>query len=167
MFKLLSLTFILSIWSCFECTYAKNNNSVELDLDNLGKSLKSTSVEITDALTSSEKKLNFVKYDGYKLTEVLALVFKNDKKWKNSKVIVFECADGYKAEIQTDIIFKYDGYLVYKFSDNSKFEISNNTQGGKIVQLSPLYLVWNSKEMISPSKARFWPYQIVSISIKN
>jgi hypothetical protein len=158
------LLFFWTIFIFFSIDYVLAETK-KIDPKTLEKKLSLQTIEISDLLASDSKNKSVLKYQGYKLHDVLDLIFQKDIQWKSHKNIVFECTDGYKAVIPVSLVVKYQAYLVTNFANNQTFEIKNHTQGGKIVQLKPFYLVWNDSEMQAISKARFWPYQIDKITM--
>jgi hypothetical protein len=123
-------------------------------------------VTIVDVLESSGKKKAKVEYTGYPVATVLDTAFGNRDAWKQSKEVVFECADGFKAKVPTEHLAKKKGYLVYERKGDANFTLTKNSAEGQRVNLAPFYLVWDDRKMQSPKAAAFWPYQVVAVRLE-
>lgn len=108
-----------------------------------------------------------VTYQGYPLREVLDRVF--GPSWKKSELVLFTCADGYKAPIPRVNIDTEKSLLAFARKDKADFSLNNRLQNEKNIPLGPLYLVWNNlnNPQIRAEEGTNWPYQIVGIELTN
>jgi hypothetical protein len=91
------------------------------------------------------------------------------KDWKNAEEIVFVSIDGYRATVPVAKFIKHAGYLAFEHDDARPFRMINKLQHNELVQLGPLYLVWdnmNSKALLE-SGAFDMPYQIRVVELKS
>jgi cytochrome c2 len=106
-------------------------------------------------------------YRALPVQAILDAVFRKD--WKNAEEIVFVSIDGYRATVPVAKFIKHAGYLAFAHDDGRPFTMINTLQNNELVQLGPLYLVWdnmNSKALLE-SGASDMPYQIKAIELKS
>lgn len=137
----------------------------ELSADALDR-LGAKPVTLVDGLESTAKKKVKAEYTGYPVAKVLDAAFGDRKTWAKAKDVVFECADGYRARVPAAELARRKGYLVYQRKGDSTFSLTNETQGGKRVNLAPYYLVWDDATMQKPENAGNWPYQVVAVRLE-
>ena len=97
---------------------------------------------------------------------VLDKVFGRD--WEKAQEIVFTSIDGYQPSIPVVKLLAHDAYFAFAHEDGTPFTLTNRLQNNEIVQLGPLYLVWDnieSKELLDAG-ASDMPYQIKRIELK-
>ena len=82
------------------------------------------------------------RYTGISTNELLTQVYGED--WKKSELLLFVCADGYKAPIPTSFFESELSLLAYK-KVGAPFTVNNLAQNQKNIKLGPYYLVWNNK----------------------
>lgn len=83
--------------------------------------------------------------------------------WRDRAEVVFHCADGYAARVETKAILRYRPLLAHAV-DAPAFSVVNRE--GKAVALAPYYLVWDSltHPEIQAWGAKGWPYQVVGLA---
>lgn len=89
------------------------------------------------------------------------------KAWREAGEILFMCTDGYQPSIPVAKFLTHNAYFAFAQEDDSPFIVINALQNNEIVQLGPLYLVWdniNSKELLDDG-ASYMPYQIREIEL--
>lgn len=106
-------------------------------------------------------------YRAFPVRPVLDKVFGNE--WKKAQEIIFISIDGYQPSVPVAKFLAHDAYFAFAHENGRPFTMTNTLQNNEVVQLGPLYLVWdniNSKELLE-SGASDMPYQIKSIEIKS
>jgi len=90
-------------------------------------------------------------------------------KWKKAKEMVFLSTDGYQAVVPVVKFIEHQGYLAFEHDDGSPFGMINKLQHNELVQLGPLYLVWDnmSSRALLESGASDMPYQIRVVELKS
>lgn len=130
------------------------------------KTLKAHSIKVRDPNESTDNKPADITFSAYDGLEILDLAYGGRKAWAKSKVLKFECADGYQPVLETKY-FKDGGfYFAFARTGAKDFVIVNNLKDGMKAELGPFYLVWTKPAMQVMEKGFYWPYQIVKI-IKN
>src|SRR5690606_35179343 len=77
------------------------------------------------------------------------------------------CKDGYQPSIPVAKFLTYDAYLAVASADNTSFTLNNTLQNHEVVELGPIYLVWDnlkSPALLNEGAADM-PYQIISIEL--
>jgi hypothetical protein len=90
-------------------------------------------------------------------------------KWKKAKEMVFLSTDGYRAVVPVVKFIEHEGYLAFEHDDGTPFKMINKLQHNELVQLGPLYLVWDnmSSKALLESGASDMPYQIRVVELKS
>jgi mono/diheme cytochrome c family protein len=91
------------------------------------------------------------------------------KEWEQAQEIVFTSIDGYQPSVPVAKFLAHPAFFAFGHADNSPFTMTNTLQNNEIVQLGPLYLVWdnlNSKPLLE-SGAADMPYQLKRIEIRS
>lgn len=98
---------------------------------------------------------------------VFDAVFGN--KWKEAKEIVFLSSDGYRATVPVAKFAEHEAFLAFAHDDGRPFMMINTLQNNELVQLGPLYLVWDNvnSEALLESGASDMPYQIRAVELKS
>jgi mono/diheme cytochrome c family protein len=106
-----------------------------------------------------------VTYRGYPLVPVLNKVYGNA--WQKAGLVLFVCADGYKAPVPRALLESANTLLAIERTDTPEFKVHNKLQNEKAVPLAPLYLVWDNQnnEQLKAEGASNWPYQVIGIEI--
>lgn len=89
------------------------------------------------------------------------------KEWEKAEEVVFIAMDGYQASIPIAKFLSYEAYFAFAYDSDSRFMMTNILQNNEIVQLGPLYLIWDnkkSKELLEDG-ASDMPYQVKSIEL--
>lgn len=87
--------------------------------------------------------------------------------WRTADEIIFTCKDGYQPSIPVAKFLTYDAYLAVASADNTSFTLNNTLQNHEVVELGPIYLVWDnlkSPALLNEGAADM-PYQIISIEL--
>jgi mono/diheme cytochrome c family protein len=106
-------------------------------------------------------------YKAFPVRPVLDHIF--GKEWEQAQEIVFTSIDGYQPSVPVAKFLAHPAFFAFAHADNSPFKMTNTLQNNEIVQLGPLYLVWdnlNSKALLE-SGASDMPYQIKRIEIRS
>ena len=105
-------------------------------------------------------------YHAFPARPVLDHVF--GKEWEQAREIVFTSIDGFQPSIPVEKFLAHSAYFAFASPDNAPFTATNPVQNNAVVQLGPLYLVWdnlNSKELLASGDSDF-PYQVVRITVR-
>ena len=105
-------------------------------------------------------------YRAFPARSVFDKVFGKD--WEKAQEIVFISIDGYQPRVPVAKFLAHDAYFAFAHENGAPFMMTNTLQNNEIVQLGPLYLIWdniNSKALLE-SGASDMPYQIKSVEIK-
>jgi mono/diheme cytochrome c family protein len=89
------------------------------------------------------------------------------KEWEQAREIVFTSIDGFQPSIPVKKFLAHSAYFAFASPDNAPFTTTNPVQNNEVVQLGPLYLVWdnlNSKELLASGDSDF-PYQVMRITV--
>ncbi|SHL62278.1 Cytochrome c [Nitrosospira sp. Nsp11] len=90
------------------------------------------------------------------------------KDWEKAQEIIFTSIDGYQPSIPVVKLLAHDAYFAFPHEDGMPFTLTNRLQNNEVVQLGPLYLVWDnikSKELLDAG-ASDMPYQIKRVELK-
>jgi mono/diheme cytochrome c family protein len=89
------------------------------------------------------------------------------KEWKKAEEIVFISMDGYQASIPVAKFLSHDAYFAFAHDDGSPFTMTNILQNNEVVQLGPLYLIWDNikSKVLLEDGASDMPYQVKSIEL--
>ena len=108
------------------------------------------------------------KYQIYKAYPARALFNKTfGKEWQKAEEIVFISMDGYQASIPVTKFLSHDAYFAFAHDDDSPFTMTNILQNNEVVQLGPLYLIWDNlkSKVLFEDGASDMPYQVKSIEL--
>jgi mono/diheme cytochrome c family protein len=89
------------------------------------------------------------------------------KGWEQAEEIVFTSADGYQPSIPVARFLAHDAYFAFASGDDTPFTLVNVLQNDELVQLGPLYLVWDnlqSKALLDDG-ASAMPYQVIGVEL--
>lgn len=89
------------------------------------------------------------------------------KEWEKAEEIVFTSADGYQPSILVAKFLAHDAYFAFAHADDTPFTLVNVLQNDELVQLGPLYLVWDnlqSKTLLADG-ASGMPYQVIGVEL--
>jgi hypothetical protein len=106
-------------------------------------------------------------YQALPVRPVLDHVF--GKEWEKAREIVFTSIDGFQPSIPVEKFLAHRAYFAVGSPDNAPFTTTNPVQNNEIVQLGPLYLVWdnlNSKELLASGDSDF-PYQVMRVAVRH
>ena len=104
----------------------------------------------------------------YKAYPARALFDKSfGKEWTTAEEIVFISMDGYQASIPVAKFLSHDAYFAFAHDDDSPFTMTNILQNNEVVQLGPLYLIWDNikSKVLLEDGASDMPYQVKSIEL--
>ena len=104
-------------------------------------------------------------YQVYPVRPLLDHIF--GKGWKQAEEIVFTSADGYQPSIPVAKFLAHDAYFAFAHADDTPFTLVNVLQNDELVQLGPLYLVWDnlqSKTLLADG-ASGMPYQVIGVEL--
>jgi mono/diheme cytochrome c family protein len=104
----------------------------------------------------------------YKAYPARALFDKSfGKEWMKAEEIVFISMDGYQASIPVTKFLSHDAYFAFAHDDDSPFMMTNILQNNEVVQLGPLYLIWDNmkSKVLLEDGASDMPYQVKSIEL--
>jgi len=156
----------------FSCAHQKNSDQKisVIDSKELKVGPKDLNFEKLKSLTS-ELEVTFTKGTssnthtivGFPLINILNSVYGD--KWKSFEGILFTALDGYKIDIPTSRILKYNPILGYRYK-NQDLAFTYDSKGTEgIIDLGPYYLAWDN--IAHPELIRDggygWPYQIGQI----
>ncbi|MEI8385462.1 MAG: c-type cytochrome [Nitrosomonadaceae bacterium] len=102
-------------------------------------------------------------YHAYPARPLLNAIF--GKRWEQSEEIVFTSIDGYQPSIPVSKFLSHDAYFAFASYDGTPFTLINVLQNDELVELGPLYLVWDnlrSKSLLNDG-ASGMPYQVIGI----
>jgi hypothetical protein len=154
------------------CTHQKNaqDNNPLLHSNNLKISSKEIKFEQLHKITpeveiayKGESSQEIYSAIGFALIPILNSIYGDS--WKNFEGILFTALDGYKIDIPTTRILKYNPILAYRYK-NPQSPFTYNSKGNEgVIELGPYYLVWDNiknPELIKDG-GYGWPYQIAEI----
>ncbi len=104
----------------------------------------------------------------YKAYPARALFYKTfGKEWEKAEEIVLISMDGYQASIPAAKFLIHDAYFAFAHDDDSSFTMTNTLQNNEVVQLGPLYLIWDNmkSKVLLEDGASDMPYQVKSIEL--
>ncbi|MCX7187593.1 MAG: cytochrome c, partial [Proteobacteria bacterium] len=117
--------------------FKKNGRIVKtVPVQDLSMSVAAISVSVFEV---HEKKNRT--YMAYPVRELFNKVF--GAGWESSREILFTSTDGYRASIPVAKFVAYDAYLAVA-QDGLPFTMVNTLQNNELVELGPLYLVWDN-----------------------
>jgi hypothetical protein len=169
-FKNLHLAALIAL-TIFSCSHQnKSTANSAFNSKNLKISSKEINIEQLQKITPeveisykgeySQKIYNAI---GFALIPVLNSIY--GESWKNFEGILFTALDGYKIDIPTTRILKYNPVLTYRYK-NPQSPFTYDSKGNEgIIELGPYYLVWDNiknPELIKDG-GYGWPYQIAEI----
>jgi mono/diheme cytochrome c family protein len=132
-----------------------------LSLDAIRAITPAVSLKVFEAHENRERV-----YQALPVRPVLDNIF--GKEWEKAQEIVFTSIDGYQPSVPVAKFIAHPAYFAFAHSDNAPFTMTNVLQNNEIVQLGPLYLVWDNlnSEVLRESGASDMPYQIKRITVK-
>ena len=141
----------------------KNGDQIvkTLSLSELGTITPAVSLKVFEIHENAERI-----YRAFAARPVFDKVFGKD--WEKAREIVFTSIDGYQPSIPVAKFLAHDAYFAFAREDGTPFTMTDTLQNNEIIQLGPLYLVWdniNSKALLE-SGAADMPWQIKSVEIK-
>jgi mono/diheme cytochrome c family protein len=141
----------------------KNGDQIAntLSLSELGTITPAVSLKVFEMHENAERI-----YRTFATRPVFDKVFGKD--WEKAREIVFTSIDGYQPSIPVAKFLAHDAYFAFAREDGTPFTMTGTLQNNEIIQLGPLYLVWdniNSKALLE-SGAADMPWQIKSVEIK-
>lgn len=150
--------------------FSQNDIGIEFkDENKIVKALtRGEIITIVPAVTITIFEIHEKKERTYKAYSARALFDKIfGKKWKTTEEIVFISMDGYQASIPVAKFLSYDAYFAFAHDDDSSFTMTNILQNNEIVQLGPLYLIWDNikSKVLLENGASDMPYQVKSIEL--
>ncbi len=128
---------------------------VDLSLSQMKLGLKVVAVEIQDPVYKKTKA-----YDGFRLSEVLALAGFESKSLANE--LVFTSKDGYAPNTSFDNLLQQSAVLVFREHGKKDFAFEKVLQGKSMITPAPFYVIW---EKAPSAEAVPWPYQLVQIEV--
>lgn len=104
-------------------------------------------------------------YKVYPVNPVFDHIFGED--WERAEEVVFTCRDGYQPSIPVAKFLTYDAYFASANADDSPFILNNMLQNHEIVELGPVYLIWDNLKspLLLNEGASDMPYQITEIKL--
>ncbi len=140
--------------------FKKNGRIVKtVPVQDLSMSVAAISVSVFEV---HEKKNRT--YTAHPVRELFNKVF--GAGWESSGEILFTSTDGYRASIPVSKFVAYDAYLAVA-QDGLPFTMVNTLQNNELVELGPLYLVWDNikSRVLRDEGASDVPYQVRSIEL--
>lgn len=150
--------------------FSQNNTNIEfkdqgrvvrtLTLGDFGSITAVVSLKVFEAHEEKERT-----YKVYPVRPLLDHIF--GKQWEQAEEIVFISADGYQPSIPVARFLAHDAYFAFANADDVPFTLVNVLQNNELVQLGPLYLVWDnlqSKTLLADG-ASGMPYQVIGIEL--
>jgi mono/diheme cytochrome c family protein len=150
--------------------FSQNNANIEfkdqgqtvrtLTLGDLGSITAVVPLKIFEAHEKKERA-----YQVYPVRPLLDHIF--GKTWEQAEEIVFTSADGYQPSIPVARFLAHDAYFAFASADDAPFTLVNILQNNELVQLGPLYLVWDnlqSKALLDDG-ASGMPYQVTGVEL--
>lgn len=131
-----------------------------LSLEQIGKLIPAKTVIVFEPHESENRE-----YVGFPINTLFIEVY--GEKWKGAEEILFTCLDGYQPSIPSARFKKYPAYVVYGRADKKEFTLINKLQSNELVQLGPLYLVWDNLNHpeLKAEGGEGWPYQVAAIDL--
>ena len=131
-----------------------------LSLGDLGGIAAAVPLKIFEAHEKKERT-----YRVYPVRPLLDYIF--GKGWEQAEEIVFTSADEYQPSIPVARFISHDAYFAFASGDDAPFTLVNVLQNNELVQLGPLYLVWDnlqSKALLADG-ASGMPYQVIGVEL--
>lgn len=156
--------------SAFVPAFAQNDIAIEFK--NHGKVVKTMPVHALGDITAAvslrvfeahEKKQRT--YQAYPARPLFDKIF--GKEWRKAEEIVFTSMDGYQPSIPVAKFLAHDAYFAFAYADGTPFTLTNTLQNNEVVQLGPLYLVWDNLQSTAllADGASAMPYQVQAIEL--
>ena len=149
---------------------SQNNTDIEfkdrgrvvrtLLLTDFGSITAAVSLKIFEAHEKKERT-----YQAYPVRPLLDHIF--SKGWEQAEEIVFTSVDGYQPSIPVARFLSHDAYFAFASANDTPFTLVNVLQNDELVQLGPLYLVWDnlqSKALLADG-ASGMPYQVIGVEL--
>ena len=150
--------------------FSQNNTSIEfknqgqtvrtLTLGDLGSIAAAVSLKVFEVHEKKERT-----YKAYPARPLFDYIF--GKGWEKAEEIVFTSVDGYQPSIPVAKFLAHDAYFAFAHADDAPFTLINVLQNDELVQLGPLYLVWDnlqSKTLLADG-ASGMPYQVMGVEL--
>lgn len=150
--------------------FSQNNANIEfkdqgrvvrtLSLTDFGTIAAAVSLKVLEAHEKKERT-----YQVYPVRPLFDHIF--GKGWEQAEEIVFTSADGYQPSIPVARFLAHDAYFAFASGDDVPFTLVNILQNNELVQLGPLYLVWDnlqSKALLADG-ASSMPYQVIGVEL--
>lgn len=151
-----------SAQNSIDIEFKDNGQTVKaLPLDELRAIAPAVSIKVFEVHEKAERV-----YRALPARPVLDKIF--GRNWEKAQEIVFTSIDGYQPSIPVAKLLAHDAYFAFAHEDGTPFTLINKLQNNEIVQLGPLYLVWDnikSKELLDAG-ASDMPYQIKRVELK-
>ncbi len=150
--------------------FSQNNTNIEfrdqgrvvrtLSLTDFGAIAAVVSLKVFEAHEKKERA-----YQVYPVRPLLDHVF--GKTWEKAEEIVFTSTDGYQPSIPVARFLAHDAYFAFASADGAPFTLINVLQNNELVQLGPLYLVWDNLQSTAllADGASGMPYQVIGIEL--
>ena len=172
-FQYLLLIFSSLLVNGFSFAPASAQSHAKIEFKNGDQIVRTLSLNELDALAPAvplkvfeiHEKMERI-YRAFPARPVFDKVFGKD--WERAQEIVFTSIDGYQPSVPVAKFLAHDAYFAFAHENGAPFMMTNTLQNNEIVQLGPLYLIWdniNSKALLE-SGASDMPYQIKSVEIK-
>ncbi len=104
-----------------------------------------------------------VTYVGLDFDKLLTAVY--GESWKKTKKINFRCLDGYNPLIDHKLFLKHDAYLTYAVFGQKEFLLKKNNERGKVIDMRPFYLTWDTEKSPTLNNVNNRPYQLTAIDL--
>ncbi len=150
--------------------FSQNNTDIEfkdqgqvvrtLPLADFGAIAAAVSLKVFEAHEKKERT-----YQAYPVRPLFDHIF--GKKWEQAEEIVFTSADGYQPSIPVARFLTHDAYFAFASGDDTPFTLVNVLQNNELVQLGPLYLVWDNLQSTAllAGGASGMPYQVIGVEL--
>lgn len=110
---------------------------VSLPLRNLGKRLNAQQIIVLDPFEEAR-----VPFEGALLESLLDNVY--GRRWRLKASLRLGMVGGQQTQIAVADITKYKAWLAWRRMDRPEFAVERRSAAGQLLQLAPLYLVWDS-----------------------
>lgn len=151
---------------------ALSQSNIGIEFKDKGKIVNTLSLSdiatVAPAVSLKIFEIHEKKYHIYKAYSARALFDKTfGKDWEKSGEIVFISMDGYQASIPVTKFLSHDAYFAFAHDDGSPFTMTNVLQNNEVVQLGPLYLIWDNikSKILLEDGASDMPYQVKRIEL--
>jgi hypothetical protein len=159
----------LLVSNCLFAAPAANDNPV-FSFSKNGKLVKKLTVlEMKKLVGESQLKTiephnkTEMTYIGLDFDKLLSAVY--GESWKQTKKINFTCLDGYNPLVDHNLFLKHDAYLTYAKLGSKEFSVKKNNDGGKVVDMRPFYLTWDTEKSPILNNVNNRPYQLTAIDL--